>query len=170
MKKLSRILASFTLLMAAGIAPAWSAETAARPSLTIDVPVELKEAKIVFNMSHPALLGDSSVGLNHMQLMIQNFKSQNTKYRIVAVFYGPMGYMLLNDAAYNKSREINQGNPYKDVIAELQKDGVEFEECAVTAKGNDWTNSDLLPGVKVNTGGNLRIVELVQEGFVQLQP
>jgi len=170
MKKLSRILASFVLLMAAGMAPAWSDETAARPPLTIDVPVVLKEVKVVFNMSRPAFLGDSSVGLNHMQLMLQNFKSQNTKYRMIAVFYGPMGYMLLNDEAYDKSRNSHNGNPYKDVIAELQKDGVEFEECAVTAKGNGWTNSDLLPGVKVNTGGNLRIVELVQEGFVQLQP
>jgi intracellular sulfur oxidation DsrE/DsrF family protein len=170
MKKLSKTLASFTLLMAAGMAPAWSAETTARPPLTIDVPVVLKEVKIVFNMSHPAFLGDSSVGLNHMQLMVQNFKSQNTKYRMIAVFYGPMGYMLLGDEAYDKSRKSRNGNPYKDVIAELQKDGVEFEECAVTARGNDWINSDLLPGVKVNTGGNLRIVELVQEGFVQLQP
>jgi uncharacterized protein len=158
------------LLMAAGMAPAWNAETTARPPLTVDVPVVLKEVKVVFNMSRPAFLGDSSVGLNHMQLMLQNFKSQNTKYRMIAVFYGPMGYMLLNDEAYDKSRNSHNGNPYKDVIAELQKDGVEFEECAVTAKGNGWTNSDLLPGVKVNTGGNLRIVELVQEGFVQLQP
>jgi len=170
MKNPSRLLASFVLLTAVGMAPAWNAETTARPPLTIDVPVVLKEVKIVFNMSHPAFLGDSSVGLNHMQLMVQNFKSQNTKYRMVAVFHGAMGYMLLNDGAYNKSRKISKGNPYKDVIAELQKDGVEFEECAVTARGNDWINSDLLPGVKVNTGGNLRIVELVQEGFVQLQP
>ena len=27
-----------------------------------------------------------------------------------------------------------------------------------------------LPGVKVNSGANFRIVQLVQEGFVQLQP
>jgi hypothetical protein len=33
-----------------------------------------------------------------------------------------------------------------------------------------WTNADLLPGTKVNTGANFRIVELVQEGFVQIQP
>jgi hypothetical protein len=54
MKKLSRILASFVLLIAAGMAPAWSDETAARPPLTIDVPVVLKEVKVVFNMSRPA--------------------------------------------------------------------------------------------------------------------
>ena len=35
---------------------------------------------------------------------------------------------------------------------------------------NHWVNAALLPGVKVNTGANFRIVQLVQEGFVQLQP
>ena len=33
-----------------------------------------------------------------------------------------------------------------------------------------WVNADLLPGVKVDTGANLRIVQLVQDGYVQLQP
>jgi hypothetical protein len=31
-------------------------------------------------------------------------------------------------------------------------------------------NADLLAGVKVDTGANLRIVQLVQDGYVQLQP
>ena len=74
---------------------------------------------------------------------------------------------LVHAAQMRIAQLIDTGNI---VIAELQKDGVEFEECAVTARGNDWINSDLLPDVKVNTGGNLRITELVQEGFVQLQP
>ena len=35
---------------------------------------------------------------------------------------------------------------------------------------NHWTNADLLPGAKVDSGANFRIIQLVQEGFVQLQP
>lgn len=39
-----------------------------------------------------------------------------------------------------------------------------------TMADNHWQNAELLPGIKVNTGANFRIVQLVQEGFVQLQP
>ena len=55
-------------------------------------------------------------------------------------------------------------------IFALQQEGIQFEECAETARINGWVNADLLPGVKVNTGANLRIVQLVQDGYVQLQP
>ena len=41
---------------------------------------------------------------------------------------------------------------------------------AQTMRDKGWTNADLLPGAKVNSGANFRIVELVQEGFVQIQP
>jgi intracellular sulfur oxidation DsrE/DsrF family protein len=49
-------------------------------------------------------------------------------------------------------------------------EGVLIEECAVTMKANHWTNNNLLPGVKVNSGANLRIVQLEQQGYSMLQP
>jgi intracellular sulfur oxidation DsrE/DsrF family protein len=80
------------------------------------------------------------------------------------------GYILLNDEAYNKARKTTRGNPYKAEIAALQAQGVQFEECGQTARTNGWVNADLLPGVKVDTGATLRLVQLVQDGYVQLQP
>ena len=38
------------------------------------------------------------------------------------------------------------------------------------AGGHDWVNADLLPGVKVDTGAIGRLIQLVQEGYVQIQP
>jgi hypothetical protein len=35
---------------------------------------------------------------------------------------------------------------------------------------NHWRNADLLLGVKVDTGAIIRIVQLVQQGYVQIQP
>ena len=67
-------------------------------------------------------------------------------------------------------RHSEHGNPYKEQIAALLRDGVEIEECGQTMVVNHWPNSALLNGVKVNSGANFRIVQLVQEGFVQLQP
>jgi intracellular sulfur oxidation DsrE/DsrF family protein len=101
---------------------------------------------------------------------VKRFKTDQTRWQIVAVFHGAAGYMLLNDAAYNEAHKSEQGNLYKDQIAELQREGIQFEECAQTARDNGWHNADLLPRVKVNTGANFRIIRLVQDGFVQFQP
>jgi uncharacterized protein len=138
--------------------------------LTIDVVVPLKASNIVFDMDHPAFAGDAPIGLTHMQMILQKYQAKQTPLHIIAVFYSAAGYMLLNDDAYNKARRSEKGNPYKETIASLQKQGVEFEECGETARTNGWVNSDLLPDVKVNSGGNLRLVQLVQDGFVMLQP
>jgi len=37
-------------------------------------------------------------------------------------------------------------------------------------KKHRWSNEDLLPGVKVNGGAVLRVIQLVQQGYVQIQP
>ena len=140
------------------------------PEIHIDVPVALKQAKVVFNMDHAAFSGDTPVGLTHMTLMTDRFKQTGIPWNVVAVFHGDAGYMLLNDDAYNAQRKTKTGNPYKATIESLIQAGVQIEECAVTMKGNKWSNANLLPGVKVDSGADGRIVELVQQGYVMLQP
>ena len=142
----------------------------AAQEIRVDVPVELKKARVVFNLDHAAFEGDQPTGLEFMKILTAYFKAQGTDVRMVAIFHGAAGYMLLNDAAYGRVRNWANGNPYKDQIAALIAAGVEIEECAQTMRGNRWGNADLLPGVKVNTGANMRLVQLVQDGFVQLQP
>jgi intracellular sulfur oxidation DsrE/DsrF family protein len=150
--------------------PVWTAEQAPKGELRIDVPVTFKPSKVVFNMDHLAFDGDRSIGLNYMKLMAQNYKASQTPISIIAVFHGAAGYMLLNDQAYNAARTSDKGNPFKEQILALQQEGVQFEECGQTARNKGWVNADLLPGVKVDTGANLRIVQLVQDGYVQLEP
>ena len=158
----------FAAAIASG--PIWAAEPASKAELKIDVPVQLKASKIVFNMDRLSFAGDQSVGLTHMTLVLQSYRANNTPLQIIAVFHGMAGYMLLDDAAYNKVRRSEKGNPFKDQILALQKVGVQFEECAQTAKTNGWVNADLISGVKVNSGANLRLVELMQDGYVSLRP
>jgi intracellular sulfur oxidation DsrE/DsrF family protein len=159
------IFVAFTFSVGAPAAPP---ETAAE--IRIDVPVMLKKAKVVFNMDHTAFVGDTPIGLRHMEMMVDRFKQAGTEWSMAAIFHGTAGYMVLNDDAYNSARMTTTGNPYKTSIARLLNEGVLIEECAVTMKANKWTNSNLLPGVKVNSGANLRIVDLVQQGYVMLQP
>jgi intracellular sulfur oxidation DsrE/DsrF family protein len=150
--------------------PARAEEVQLKAALQIDVPAAVKASKVVFNMDHAAFSGDQSIGLRQMQSMILAYRERKTPLEIIAVFHGAAGYMMLNDKAYDRARKSGIGNPYKQQIVALQQQGVAFEECVVTAEANGWTNADLLPGVKVNGGAVLRLVQLMQDGFVQLQP
>lgn len=170
MNKLKYAAIALMCLALSDAAPVGAAEPPTAATLHIDVPVALKASKVVFNMDHPTFAGDQSIGLMYMQLMLKNYKANQTPLDMTAVYHGMAGYMLLDDTAYNKARKTDTGNPYKQQIAALQREGVRFEECGQTARSNGWVNTDLLPGVLVNTGANLRLVQLVQDGYIQLQP
>ena len=143
---------------------------AAESAIHIDIPVNIKQANVVFNMARLSFAGDMPVGMKYMDLLAKRFKQMGTEGKIVGVFHADSAYMTLNDESYNKARHVSTGNPYKKLIADLIAEGVQIEECAVSMKSNNWTNKDLLPGVKVNTGAIGRLIQLTQEGYVQIQP
>lgn len=162
------LAAGLVVLLSAVAAP--SAAWSGGDGITIDVPVRLAEAKVVLNLDHAAFEGDEPTGLEFLRILSERFVAEGTKWQIVAIFHGAGGYMLLDDAAYDRVRNWQGGNPYKHQILALMKIGVEFEECVETMRQSGWTNADLIPGAKVNAGANFRIIELVQEGYVEIQP
>jgi intracellular sulfur oxidation DsrE/DsrF family protein len=170
MSRLAQRLFLSALAANAMMLPVMATPAAPAPQIRIDVPVVLKKAKVVFNMDHAAFNGDVPVGLKHMALMLDRFRQTGTDSRLVAVFHGDAGYMLLNDETYDAVRKTRSGNPYKGMVEDLIKAGVQIEECGATMQANKWINEDLLPGVKVNSGALGRIVQLVQEGYVMIQP
>jgi intracellular sulfur oxidation DsrE/DsrF family protein len=103
-----------------------------------------------------------------MQLITNDAAEWKSKTDIVAVFHTNAGHATLHDAAYNADRNITTGNPYRQLIADLQKRGVRIELCGATAKVHHWGNADLLPGIEVNTDAMARTTQLVQEGFVKI--
>jgi intracellular sulfur oxidation DsrE/DsrF family protein len=139
-------------------------------AIHVDIPVALEKANVVFNMGHLVFAGDMPVGINYMRLLANRFREMNTAGQIVGVFHGDAAYITLNDEAYNAYRQVNTGNPYKNLVAELIKKGVQIEECAVSMEHHHWLNNDLLPGVKVHSGAIGRLIQLVQEGYVQIHP
>lgn len=136
----------------------------------VDIPVVLKQANVVFNMDHLAFAGDLPVGISYMHQLANRYREMGTKGKIIGVFHGDAAYMTLTDKTYNAYRHVSTGNPYKTLIAELIRQGVQIEECGVSMKNHQWANQDLLPGVKVDTAAVIRLVELVQQGYVQIQP
>jgi len=147
-----------------------AAEVRAESAIHVDIPVALKKANVVFNMDHLAFAGDMPVGIKYMNLLALRFKELGTQGQIIGIFHGDAAYMTLKERTYNAYRGVNTGNPYKGLVAELMKQGVQIEECAVSMKSHGWSNEDLLPGVKVNTGAVGRLIQLIQEGYTPIQP
>jgi intracellular sulfur oxidation DsrE/DsrF family protein len=136
--------------------------------LHIDIPVRLAEAKVAFNIAALGFEGDLPASIFHLQLIANDTADWKAKARVVAVFNTNAGHVTLNDASYNADRNVATGNPYKELIADLMKRGVEIELCGATAKVHHWGNADLLPGIKVNTDAMARISQLVEDGFIQM--
>jgi len=136
--------------------------------LHIDIPVKLSDVKVVFSVDALAFEGDLPASIFHMQLIKNDIASWNATSEIVTVFHTNAGHVTLHDTAYNADRNIATGNPYKNLISDLQKRGVKVELCGATARAHGWGNEDLLPDIKVNTDAMARTTQLVQQGFVKI--
>ena len=136
--------------------------------LRIDIPVKLAAAKVVFSVASLSFEGDLPAAIFHMNLMVGDVADWNASSQLIAVFHTNAGHVTLHDAAYNADRNIATGNPYKELLADLAKHGVQVELCGATAKVHGWGNADLLPGIKINTDAMARTTQLVQDGFVKI--
>ena len=168
MERKARSLAACALWLIALCAPLPAQERT--PELKIDIDVRLKDARVVLNLDHLAYAGKEPFGLLYARILQEQFSADKTAWRVIAIFHGQAGYWSLNDAAYDRVRGTKSGNPYAKQIAALQAGGVRFEVCGQTARDNTWVNADFLPGIAVNSGANFRIIQLVRDGFVQIQP
>jgi len=136
--------------------------------LHIDIPVKLSQVKVVFSIGALTFEGDLPASIFHLGLISNDSADWKAKSEVVAVFHTNAGHATLHDAAYNADRNISTGNPYKDLLTDLMKRGVQVELCGATAKAHHWGNADLLSGIKVNTDAMARTAQLVQEGFVKM--
>jgi intracellular sulfur oxidation DsrE/DsrF family protein len=141
--------------------------TSTKP-LHIDIPVRLTDLRVAFSIADLAFEGDLPASIFHLQLITNDISDWKAKAQVIAVFHTNAGHVTLNDDAYNTERMVATGNPYKELVAELMKRGVQVELCGATATAHKWGNDDLLPEIKINTDAMARMLQLVQEGFVQI--
>jgi intracellular sulfur oxidation DsrE/DsrF family protein len=137
-------------------------------TICIDIPVKLADVKVVFSIASLSFEGDLPASIFHLNLMVGDVADWNASSQVIAVFHTNAGHVTLHDTAYNVDRNVATGNPYKDLIADLLKGGVQIELCGATAKVHNWGNVDLLPGIQINTDAMARTTQLVQEGFVKI--
>ena len=167
----SRVLCVATLFVGVGaVYPEDKAGVQSDRNLHIDIPATLnKEADVAFNVDRLAFNGDMPIALGHLELLVNDYRELTANGRIIAIFHTDAGHVTLDDRAYNAARHVTTGNPYKGLLVGLMKKGVQVELCGATAKANNWSSEDLLPGVKVNTDAMVRLTQLGQEGYVQIK-
>ena len=136
--------------------------------LRIDIPVRLTELRIAFSIADLAFEGDLPAAIFHLQLIANDTANWKARARVIVVFHTNAGHATLHDEAYNADRNIATGNPYKQMIVDLMKRGVEVELCGATAAAHKWGNADLISGIKINTDAVARMSQLAQEGFVEI--
>jgi len=142
--------------------------TVQEKTLHIDMPVKLTEVKIVFSIASLSFEGDLPASIFHLQLIMNDIANWKAKSQVVAVFHTNAGHVTLHDQAYNPDRNIATGNPYKKLVTDLMDRGVQVELCGATAKAHGWGNSDLIPGIKINSDAMARTTQLAQEAFVKI--
>ena len=126
------------------------------------------ERRNVFSIASPSFEGDLPAALFHLGLLMDDISTCKASARVIAIFHTNAGHVTLNDERYNRERNRANGNPYKQLVANLMARGVEVELCGATAKAHSWANADILPGIRINTDAMARTTELVQQGFPKM--
>jgi hypothetical protein len=88
--------------------------------LRIDIPVNLSEVTGTSSAS-PRFRSRAIFPppLFHLELLMDDASNWQAMAQVVAIFHTNAGHMTLHDQSYNKDRNIETGNPYKQLIAKL---------------------------------------------------
>lgn len=88
---------------------------------------------------------------------------------IAAVIHGAASDHLLTDEAWNAHRNETGGNPNRELIAELSRNGVSIELCDVRRVMNGWEKSDIHPDVLLVSNAYERLVDLQMRGYAYVK-
>lgn len=138
------------------------------------IGVQQKEnVKVVFQMTS----GDTTQNLSkmlkildatHRNYIEEGILPQNLSIR--AVIHGDAADYLLTDAAWNKYKQQNGGNPNTALIEALTKKGVIVELCNSRRVQNGWEKDDIHPDVILVGNAYHRIADLQYAGYAYIRP
>jgi intracellular sulfur oxidation DsrE/DsrF family protein len=166
--KLLSVAFVFCLSVGLNVCAQENTQAESTPGLHIDVPTTIEKANVVVDFGHVVFGGDQPFALGDIHLLSNDLREWNATGQLIVIFHGDAAYLILNDKTYNATRRVTTGNPYKELLNGLMKQGVQLELCGATATGNHWGNANLLPGVKVNLNAMVRLTQLEQAGFTMI--
>lgn len=177
----SLLLALFVVVTGcavSGCATPAAAAPAAAPVAPFEIPspdtLHVKQGlKVVYGVGRKVLRKDVGEGLFFAERLTDAWARAGITPEdrlFVVIVYNDAAEWLLNEAAWARTHPAVDGaapttNPSAALVKKLQERGVQIEICGMTMKQKEWTDADLLPGVKVAPGAYSRIVDLQHHGF-----
>ena len=120
--------------------------TTENTTVCVDIPVDLKKVKVVFNMDTDSVDGaGNSVGMKHMVMLGTVIKDRISKGLIKPEDVSIIGILHGSGAGWALKTVPTQQKNWIERIFQLKKDGVniQLEICAATMNGNGWTKEKL---------------------------
>ncbi len=157
-----------------------SAITYAQSNESEKAPLNIKNRsglKIVAQINSVAVMPN---GISAQVLAVHNLYEQYTKlgmkegkdFEILIVFRAEGVQFLLNDDAYNKKVKMAHpdGNPSKNLIEEMQKNGVKIYGCNVAIEKRGYKIEDIFPFTRRVTTGIGAVVDFEKSGHMLITP
>lgn len=162
---------AFILLVAAGAAwtHATAAETGERNVLGIE---HTGPIKAVFQVTKDEMTNGVHKGLFVLKEMHKGYVAAGidpTLLDLRAVYHGDAADHLLTDEAWNHWRKETNGNPSRDIIAELTQLGVSVELCDSRRVQNGWSKDDIHPDVLLAPNAYQRLIDLQLGGSAYIR-
>ncbi len=133
--------------------------------------------KIVAQVNSVAVMPN---GISAQVLAIHNLYDQYKKlgmksgkdFEILIVFRAEGVQFLLNDEAYNKKVKTSHsdGNPSKNIIEELQKNGVKIYGCNVAIEKKGYKIDDIFAFTRRVVTGIGAVVDFEKSGYMLITP
>jgi intracellular sulfur oxidation DsrE/DsrF family protein len=164
------MLASGCASSSGPFAAAPAATVSPAPALKADIEPQVASWKTVVYANRRPTADMVFYGLADWRDATDAAKAAGAKeISLIVVFDGPALPLTLADAAYDRVMGTKAGNPWKSLVADLQKAGAGVEACGTRMRELGVGNADLLPGVKVDADGWTRVVELHGKGYTVFQ-
>ena len=132
------------------------------PSRSYRLAFDVKSMASTADAVNPALVG--------IARLINTYRAQGVPadhIEATAVFHGPTIVLVTRDETY-RNRTGAKANPNVSLLQELAAAGVKMVICGVSARGQNYTASDLLPVAHLNLSATTTFIDLQSRGYVKV--
>jgi intracellular sulfur oxidation DsrE/DsrF family protein len=177
---ISKFIFGFLISLLLGMGTTAFADSDAQMSENTKPPLQIINQtglKVVVQINYDSTIPN---GISKQVLATKNLYDQYSAlgmksgkdFEIVMVFRADGAQFLLTDEAYDA--KVKQphvaGNPSKEILDTLSKNGVKMYECGVAMKLKGYKPKDILPVSRVVVSGIGAMVDFEKSGFISITP
>jgi len=136
-----------------------------------DKPDPSRSYRLAFDVkSMPSSADAVSPALMGIARLINTYRAQGVPadhIEATAVFHGPTIVLVTRDETY-RNRTGAKANPNAALLKELAAAGVKMVICGVSARGQNYTATDLVPQAHLNLSATTSFIDLQSRGYVKI--